>query len=553
MVQNPLQKKLLQNAQTFRLKLFQTSIQKRIQAVAANIDLVILHNHKIKSSAYSWCFFAVLIVRREDKKMSVKNITVVVVMVAILLNLTPSSVFAKETENSKFISEDFKVVGYYSGDLFNESVDKLQTDKLTHIMYAFLIPNDDGTVKALKKPEQLAQVVTKAHMDGAKVYIALGGWSYDGVPIVSTFEKVAADNQLRGKLVQSVVDFVLQNELDGVEIDWEHPNATSIGDYEKLVVDLSMALNKEEKKLTAAVNGAWSTTAGPEVSMLMTDKCLNAFEFISVMGYDMNNSEHSPLWFGNTSIDYWLNRGVQAEKIVLGMPLYARPSWMQYRHLVALEPENAYKDYVEMTTNNSYYNGLNTLREKTTIALKKAGGVMVFDVNEDVDWQDEKLGKYSVVSMIDDTIQSVNGYNKSELEKYIAVILDQQILKFSAADGYGMPFVDDNNRILMPMRKLLEAVGAEISYDNETKTVTATKTQDMAVADNEEGSIAGQVTEVKVIIGESYITVDRKHIDMDTQAIIKDNRTYLPARAILEAFGYELKWSQISRTVYASK
>ena len=72
----------------------------------------------------------------------------------------------------------FKVVGYYSGDLFDEPVDKLATDKLTHIIYAFLIPREDGSLMELEKPEQLRQIVSQAHRDGAEVLIAMGGWSY---------------------------------------------------------------------------------------------------------------------------------------------------------------------------------------------------------------------------------------------------------------------------------------------------------------------------------------------------------------------------------------
>ena len=61
----------------------------------------------------------------------------------------------------------FKVVGYYSGALFDEPVDKLATDKLTHIVYAFLIPREDGSLMDLEKPEQLRQLVSQAHRDGA--------------------------------------------------------------------------------------------------------------------------------------------------------------------------------------------------------------------------------------------------------------------------------------------------------------------------------------------------------------------------------------------------
>ena len=237
----------------------------------------------------------------------------------ILLLLLGTFVAASAEEGSE--ENAFRVIGYYSADLFDEPAEHLRTDKLTHVMYAFLIPQADGSCLPPPKPNQLRAVVEQAHRDGAEVFAALGGWSYNGVPLASTFETVTADEALRKKLVDSTLAVVNEYGLDGVELDWEYPTEQSAGNYEKLVLELSAALEARGKHLTAALNGAWSKTEGPAVSGLVSKKCLDAFQFISVMSYDMNNEQHSPFWFANTSIDYWLNRGVPAEKIVLGMAL----------------------------------------------------------------------------------------------------------------------------------------------------------------------------------------------------------------------------------------
>lgn len=457
--------------------------------------------------------------------------SVIYIITAILLASSFSSAFAAESRGQSKQSEAFKVVGYYSGSLFDEPVSNLQTDKLTHVVYAFLIPKADGSLVPLEKPDQLKELTAQAHRDGAKVFIALGGWSYQGNPLVSVFETLAASDASRAELVKNICNFLQEYQLDGLELDWEHPNQTSIGNYEKFVVALKDALNKEGKELTAALNGAWSTTAGPEVSKLMTDTCLTSFNFINVMAYDMNNGDHSPLWFANTSIDYWLNRGVPKEKIILGMPLYARPSWKQYRHLAAENPDYAYQDYAATTPLESYYNGLNTLREKTYIAMKNAGGVMLFDVNEDL--TDER----SVVSMIDDLIIRTENASLNEVRRHITVILNQRELVFNPIEGYGVPFLDTNNRTMLPMRKPLEAIGAEVTYNPASKTVTAVK---------------GGVT-VQATIGESNLLVDGQTIPMDTTAVIVDGRTYIPLRAVFSAFGYDIQWHAVSNTAYIEK
>jgi GH18 family chitinase len=456
---------------------------------------------------------------------------IVLLVSLLLINMGLVPAYAADASESAAKTDQFKVVGYYSGSLFDEPIDRLQTDKLTHIVYAFLIPQEDGSLVPLGKPDQLRELIAKAHRDGAKVLIALGGWSYQDKPLVTVFETVAASDETRALLVKNVLSLVNEYGLDGVELDWEHPSQTSIGNYEKLVVDLKKAIDADGKILTAALNGAWSTTAGPEVSKLMTDVCLDSFSFINVMAYDMNNAEHSPLWFADTSINYWLNRGVPAEKIILGMPLYARPSWKQYRDLVAENPEYAYMDHVTSASLESYYNGLNTLREKTFIAMKKAGGIMLFDVNEDTD--DET----SVVSMIHELQDRTEGYSREELRNMVTVILNSRELAFPKEEGLGEPFIDKAGRTMIPFRKPVEAIGATVSYDQDRKEVTAVR----------------RGVTVRLVIGENRIFVNGLEAAMDTKAVIRDGRTYMPVRAVFSAFGYDLAWHGGSNTVYISK
>lgn len=446
----------------------------------------------------------------------------ILIMVMTLLQLAAvNNCWAAPLEEGSF-----KVVGYYSGDLFDEPAEKLATDKLTHIIYAFLIPREDGSLMELEKPEQLRQLVSQAHRDGAEILIAVGGWSYKNQVLQPVFETVAASAGSRKQLVENICAFVSEYDLDGVELDWEHPHEGSIADYEKLVTELKTALDKQDKEFTAALNGAWSATEGPAVSMLMTDKCLDCFSFINVMAYDMNNEAHSPLWFADTSIDYWLNRGVPAEKIVVGMPLYARPSWMQYRHLVIQDPDFAYTDYASTVPLASHYNGLNTLREKTIIALSKAGGVMLFDVNEDSD--DET----SVVAMIDGMIKRTAHLTPAEMKGYVSVVLEERELTFGPEEGLGVPFIDENQRTMIPFRKPLEAISAVVGYEPETQTVTAEK----------------DGIKVRVIIGQNILYVNDQPLTMDTRAIIKDGRTYIPLRQVFDAFGFAVEWHGSSRT-----
>ncbi|GAL03865.1 chitinase [Photobacterium aphoticum] len=81
-----------------------------------------------------------------------------------------ASAFAAMTPTS-----DFKVVGYFPS--WQGSTDAVQYDKLTHINYAFLLPNADGTLKPLEGSHTLKALVQKAHAQNVKVGIAIGGWN----------------------------------------------------------------------------------------------------------------------------------------------------------------------------------------------------------------------------------------------------------------------------------------------------------------------------------------------------------------------------------------
>lgn len=428
-------------------------------------------------------------------------------------------------------SENFRVIGYYSGELFDEPLENIQAGKLTHLMYAFIIPEADGTCRPPEKPDKLKAVVGKCHQEGAKVFLSVGGWSGDnGVPLVTTFEKLSASEETRSRFVDSIAALVDAYDADGVDFDWEYPNYGSAENYEKTVLLLKARLSGMGKELSVCVPGTADAANGGEALNAISDKAAAAFDFIQLMCYDMHGAgQHSPIWYSETSISYWLGRGIRPENIVLGMPLYARPSWMQYRDLVKLDPANAWLDYAATKPSESWYNGLNTLREKTVIALQRTGGVMFFDINEDTG--DET----SVISMVDETLGKIGRLPKRQVKSYIGMVINNEPLYFDPADGMGMPFLDENGRTLVPVRKLLEAIGAELSYDQGAGTVKA---------------VRGDTT-VIIRIGEKGVTVNGAATAADAKAVIKEGRTYLPARAVLEAFGYSLSWSGASKTIYA--
>ncbi|MBK5262828.1 MAG: copper amine oxidase N-terminal domain-containing protein, partial [Peptostreptococcaceae bacterium] len=127
-----------------------------------------------------------------------------------------------------------------------------------------------------------------------------------------------------------------------------------------------------------------------------------------------------------------------------------------------------------------------------------------------------------------------------EISNYIWVVIDNEPVSFTSKDGMGMPFINENNRTLVPVRKLLESIGAEVSYisDVEGKVVSV--------------GAAFNGTHINLNIDSDKYTVNGKELTMDTAAEIKQGRTYIPVRPVLEAFGYNVSYSEAGKSVYAS-
>lgn len=83
------------------------------------------------------------------------------------------------------------------------------------------------------------------------------------------------------------------------------------------------------------------------------------------------------------------------------------------------------------------------------------------------------------------------------------------------------PYINAEDRTMVPLRFIAEAYGAEVAYNNDTREITVT-TFDKTI---------------KMIPGIADYTVNDESKTMDTVPEIKEDRTFVPLRAISEAMG----------------
>ena len=280
----------------------------------------------------------------------------------------------------------FNVVGYMP--TWAGSVSAVQYSKLTHINYAFLLPNADGSLQAIEDAPKLQSLVSMAHASGVKVQISVGGWNNGDD---SHFESLAGNSTSRTNFVNNLVSFVSLYGLDGVDIDWEYPdNGGSANNYLALMQQLSTQMHSRGKILTAAV------VAYGGASIL--NGVFDVVDFLNIMAYDENDYQHSTYALAVQAVNYWRGRGLPAAKTVLGVPFYGHPSWESYAALIA-RGADPYSD----TFNGVGYNGITTIKSKTNLAFDQGGGIMMWELSQDA------TGANSLVSAIHDVVVSRGG------------------------------------------------------------------------------------------------------------------------------------------------
>ena len=95
------------------------------------------------------------------------------------------------------------------------------------------------------------------------------------------------------------------------------------------------------------------------------------------------------------------------------------------------------------------------------------------------------------------------------------------------------PFIDENGRTLIPVRFVTEDLGATVEWNAEDREVYITKDK----------------SNVLIRIGQERILVNGVTKTMDTKAIIRYDRTYVPIRYVAEGLGATVGWDAGTRTV----
>lgn len=283
-----------------------------------------------------------------------------------------TTIYFRIGEPAAYNANATKVVAYFTAwGIYarNYQVTNIPAAKLTHINYAFAnIQNGEvvlgdsyaDTEKSFAgdkwddplKGNFNQLIKLKANNPHLKTLISIGGWTWS-----KYFSDVALTDASREKFAKSAVSFMFKYGFDGIDIDWEYPVGGGLGSNIYRPSDktnytlLLKELRKQEDELTKTTGQHYFLTiAAPAgfgtVANLELREIHQYLDWINIMSYDFHGTWetktnfNAPLYMCSndpntdqvakqklnvsTAIQLFLDEGVPANKLVMGLPFYGR-------------------------------------------------------------------------------------------------------------------------------------------------------------------------------------------------------------------------------------
>ncbi|WP_426387996.1 stalk domain-containing protein [Desulforudis sp. 1088] len=410
-----------------------------------------------------------------------------------------------------------------------------QKDKITSIApFWYRLDSNNPTkleIQGNATREEIDRVIRFCKDNNIKNYALVHNLLYNssttGKDVVRT---ALSDPQKRWALVMNIFNLLKSKGFDGVCIDIENIYSADRDLYNQFLAELSAQLKPAgyaiivcvPPKVSDSRSGGW----GDNFDYAKVGKYA---DMVAVMAYD----EHTTVTgagpiasqgFVEKVVKYTLSK-LPAEKVLLGIPGYSfdwnldRGGATYLSHELAMATARRYNRSVQWDERNHapYFEYADRSGSSHTVYFENAGSlagkldlVNRYNLRGIALWRlgMEDPGTWELIA-------------RKFQPHAITITVNGKSVNSDAAC-----YVDRNNRTMVPLRFIAEALGAQVQWDAAKGCVTVTRGNDT----------------IQLWLGTKGYRLNNGYHEMDTIPVVKDGRTMVPLRFIAEAFGAKVDW-----------
>lgn len=197
--------------------------------------------------------------------------------------------------------------------------DKIENIDVISPTWIYLKDTDGNLIYNISK-----EYVSWAHNEGYEIWAVLKN---DKMGIDKT-SKVVTDMKARENLIEQLIKICDENELDGINIDFEEMKKEDADEFSQFVREISSTLRKKGYVVSVDV----TVPDGSDTWSLCYNRyeLSDAVDYIALMAYDQHGSFSTKpgsvasfSWVEN-NVEKMIESGIDSQKIILGIPLYSR-------------------------------------------------------------------------------------------------------------------------------------------------------------------------------------------------------------------------------------
>lgn len=215
--------------------------------------------------------------------------------------------------------EEFLIAGYLPDYRHYINLDAA-AKHLSDVILFSIQPEPDGSVTGPNVcclgDGHYAKAVAAQKSDGnLRIFASVGGAGRS-----QHLASIASDPQRRKILIANLIQLCKKEQLHGIDFDWEQPQTQEdFVSYLHLLFEAGQAFHKAKLLLTVALHP--NQRLAPQIYEVVDRIHLMTYDMITSTG---PGSHHATLDNTKQAADALVNSGCPKEKIVLGIPAYAR-------------------------------------------------------------------------------------------------------------------------------------------------------------------------------------------------------------------------------------